>query len=614
MKKDYDEERNQAIWLRSIVPPSGGASDGFESSAVNRMRKRGVLLGNTAVYDMTYEAKKLKGNLIMIKIMRWAFFLCIFLLFTLHTVSAEEIVWDDRGEITLKLGDKYSLDPYAIQAVDFDRDRVLLTLYKYDKTINSWVLKTGEDFVYNDEIKINQSEVFPGANGFAKLHLWKRAVPDFVISFETEKDTYPSGSYIPVTINIKNDGNVTAKSVTVTLDPGELELVAGQVKKYYDTINAKTQVSYSVTVAAPVSPKKSTFTLIAAASGYDEKNINYKGYGSKSLTVLSSLYIEKTVEGKKIDNVPYVYWGTPSNVSIRVLNIGNSDVKGIKVEDSITDDFEPVSLSFPPFDLSKGEEKIIKYTIIPKKPGRYTLPKANVSFVLNNEKVKLETEKQELIVGGAYIELTKDYEILDEKGLVQVTVTAQNIGDMPAKAVISENPPDNIKLLGSAYLNRNVTLEPGEKEIISYLASIPEKVDLPPTAVRYNNLSFESNKISIVLPEYKPEQKKEEKKSEIPQDLGYFPAIALSVLFGLALIATVKNGMYSISVTIERSGDRKIITTTLGMAILVLSLFLLIMFTIFLTQNLMEEKYTVFLVYLLIFGSIIRYIETKKVL
>lgn len=57
MKKDYDEERNQAIWLRSIVLPSGGASDGFESSAVNRMRKRGVLLGNTAVYDMTYEAK-----------------------------------------------------------------------------------------------------------------------------------------------------------------------------------------------------------------------------------------------------------------------------------------------------------------------------------------------------------------------------------------------------------------------------------------------------------------------------------------------------------------------------------------------------------------------------
>lgn len=422
--------------------------------------------------------------------MRWALLLFILLL-TLRTASAE-IVWDDKGEVTLKLGDKYNLDPYTVQAMDFDRDGVLLTLYKYDKMLDTWVIKTGDDFVYNNEIKINKSEIFAGSKGFAKLHLWKRAAPDFVISFVTEKDTYSPGSYVPVTININNDGNVTAKNITVTLDHGELDLVTGEVKKHYDSINAKTQVSYSVTVAAPRSPKKSTFTLIVMASGYDENNTNYKD-GSKSLTILSSIYIEKTVEGKKVDNVPYVYWGTTSNISIRVLNIGNSDVKGIKVNDGITDDFEPVSLSFSTFDLSKGEEKILKYTIIPKKPGRYTLPKANASFVLNNEKVKLESEKQELIVGGAYIQITKSYEILDEKGLVQVIVTAQNIGDMPAKAVIAESSPADVKLLGSVSLSRNVTLEPGEKEIISYLASIPGKADLPPATISYNNLNLESS-------------------------------------------------------------------------------------------------------------------------
>lgn len=550
---------------------------------------------------------KLNQSNTQMKKIAWLF---VCLLLTLKTANAE-IVWDDGGEVTLKLGDKYNLDPYTIQAVDFDRDGALLTLYRYDKVIGTWVLKTEEDFVYNDEIKINRSEIFPGLKGFAKLHLWKRAIPDFVISFETEKDTYSPGSYIPVTINIKNDGNVTARNITVTLDPGDLELITGQVKKYYDTINAKTQVPYSVTVAAPRSPKKSTFTVIAMASGYDEKNINYKGYGSKSLTILSSIYIEKTVEGKKVDNVPYVYWGTQSNVSIKVLNIGNSDIKDIKVNDGITDDFEPVSLSFPLFDLPIGKEKIIKYTIIPKKPGRYTLPKANATFILNNEKVKLESEKQELIVGGAYIQLTKSYEILDEKGLVQVVVTAQNIGDMPAKAIISENTQENVKLLGSASLSRNVTLEPGEKEIISYLASIHGNLELPPATIRYNNLSFESNKISIVLPEYKQDQKKEEKKSELPSELGYFPVFAFSALFGWILISTIKNGIHRISLTIECNGNRKIITTTLGMVILLTSLFLLIVFTIFLTQNLMEEKYVIYVVYLLVFGSVIRYIETK---
>jgi|GEM_PF-7108593 len=545
--------------------------------------------------------------------MKKIIFLFIYLLLILKTASAE-IIWDDRGEITLKLGDKYNLDPYTIQAVDFDRGSAILTIYKYDKMLDTWVLKTSEDSIYNDEIKINITEIFPGLEGFSKLRLWKRAVPDFVISFETEKDTYSPGSYIPVTINIKNDGNITVKNVTVTLDTGELNLITGQVKKHYDSINAKTQVSFPVTVAAPRSPKKSTFTLITMASGYDEKNINYRGYGSRSLTVLSSIYIEKTVEGKKIDNVPYIYWGTQSNISIRVLNIGNSDLTGLKVDDGITDDFEPVSLSFPSFDLPKGKENILKYAIIPKKPGRYTLPKANISFILNNEKVKLESEKQELIVGGAYIQLTKSSEILDENGLVQITVTAQNIGDIQAKAEISEIPPANAKLLGSASLNRNVTLEPGEKEIISYLASIQGTMDFPPATVRYNNLSLESNKISIALPEYKPVQTKDEKKPEMPANLGYFSAIALSVLFGWLLVATVKNGRHNVSIAIEYTGGKKVICTTLGMVVLLISLLLLIVFTIFMTQKLIEEKYAVFMIYLLVFSSVIRYIETREMI
>ncbi len=543
--------------------------------------------------------------------MRWTFFLFI-LLFTLKIASAE-VVWDDQGELTLYLGDKYNLDPYTIQAVDLDRDGLLLTLYKYDKALDSTVLKTNEEFVYNDEIKINTTEVFPGANGFATLHLYKRAVPDFVISFGTEKDTYSPGSYVPVTINIQNNGNITARNITVTLDTGELDLVTGQAEKYYDSIGPKTTVSFSVTAAIPRSPKKNTFTIIASASGYDENNTNYKGYGSKSLTAMSSLYIEKTVEGKKIDNVPYMYWGVPANVSIRILNIGDSDVTGIMVDDSATDDFEPVSLSVPSFDLQKGEEKIIQYTITAKKPGRYTLPKANLSFILNNEKIKLESEKPELIVGGAYIQLTKSYETLDEKGLVQVVVTAQNTGDMAAEVVISEIVPANVKPLDSVSLNRNVTLGPGEKEIISYLASIPKHADLPPATVRYNNVSFESNKISIALPEDKPVQVKDEKKPEVPANLDYFPALALSAFFGWFLVATIRNGRYSVSIAVECAEGKKVICMSLGMVVLILSIFLLIAFAILTTQELIEEKYGMFIIYLLVFSSVIRYTETRKV-
>lgn len=540
--------------------------------------------------------------------------LLICLLLILATARAE-ILWDDNGEITLKLGDKYNLDPYTIQVLDFDRDGVMLTISKFDKMVDTFVLKTNDDYVQNDEIKINKSEIFAGSPGFAKLHLWKRSVPDFVISFSTEKDTYSPGSYIPVTINIRNDGNITARNITVTLDPGELDMITGELTKNYETINAKTTVTLYVTVATPRSPKKSTFTLIAMASGQDENNTFYKGYGSKSVTILSSIFLEKTVEGKKIDNIPYIYWGTMSNVSIRVLNIGNSDVKGIEVLDGITSDFEPVNLSFPTFDLLKGEENILKYTIVPKKPGRYTLPESNVSFLLNNEKVKLTSEKQELIVGGAYIQLTKSHEILDENGLVQVTVTAQNIGDMQANTSITETLPSNVKLIGSASLNRNVTLGPGEKEIISYLATVPSKIDLPPAKVEYNGLNFESNKLSIVLPENKPAQPVQgsnDNTSKIPVDMSSYPLLALSAFLGVALLATMRNGRYAISLTIERAGDRKVISTSLGMAILIVSLFLLITFIILTTQNLMEEKYSALIIYLMIIGSIIRYVETKK--
>lgn len=539
-------------------------------------------------------------------------FICLLLI---STTARADILWDDSGEITLKLGDKYNLDPYTIQVLDFDRDGVILSIYKYDNILDTFVLKTDDDYVQNDEIKINKSEIFAGSPGFAKLHLWKRSVPDFIISFSTEKDTYSPGSNIPVTINIRNDGNITARNITVTLDPGELDMITGQLKKNYDTINAKTTVTFYVTVSTPRSPKKSTFTLIAMASGQDGNNTFYKGYGSKSLTILSSIYIEKTVEGKKIDNIPYIYWGIPGNVSIRVLNLGNSEVKGLEVKDSITSDFDPVNLSFPTFDLLKGEEKIIKYAIVPKKPGRYTLPESNVSFILNNEKVKLSSEKQELIVGGAYVQLTKSHEILDENGLVQVTVTAQNIGDMRANTSITETLPSNVKLIGSASLTRNVTLGPGEKEIISYLAVVPAKIDLPPAKVEYNGLNFASNELSIVLPENKKAQTAQENndnKSIIPEDMSSYLLLMLSAFFGIAMLATMRNGRYAISLTIEHAGDRKVISTSLGMAILIVSLFLLITFIILTTQNLLEEKYSALIIYLMIIGSIIRYVETKK--
>ena len=500
----------------------------------------------------------------------------ILLLIALDTVSAE-VIWDGGDEVTLNLGDKYNFDSYAIEAADFDRESVLLTIYKHDKIIDSLVLKTGEDFVYNDEIKINETEVFSGAKSFAKLNLWKNAVPDFTISFETETDTYSPGSYIPVTINIKNDANVTAKNITVILDPDELDVVTGQTMKHYDSINANTQVSFSVTVTSLRSPKKSTFTLIAMASGYGENNINYKGYGSKSLTILSSIYIEKTVEGKKIDDVPYIYWGTPSNVTIEVINCGNSEVKAIKMDDSITDDFESTSLSFPSFDLPEGNRKILNYIIIPKKPGRYTLPKANASFTLNGEKVKLESEEQELIVGGAYVQLAKTYEIVDEKGLVQVMMTAQNIGDVPAKTAISETISDNVKILGSASLNRTVTLDPGEKEIISYLALIPTKVDLPPATAEYNNLTIESNEISIFLPESNPVQIEDEIKDdenetnmEGPDELSDLPSYShlMLLLLGMSAAVSVRNHLHGAS----RSLPLDLVLISSGIAVLAAAL------------------------------------------
>ena len=544
--------------------------------------------------------------------MRLKILIFILLIFTIKAASAQ-VVWEDHGEVTLYLGDKFNIDPYTIVASDFDRDSFLINIYKYDKIIDSSILKTSEDFNYNDEIKINKSMVFPGANGFSKFHLWKRAAPDFVISFTTEKDTYSPGSYIPVTININNNGNLTARNISTNLDIGEMELITGVSEKYYDTIAAKTTVSFSVTVATPRYPKKSTFTLIAMASGYDENNTNFKGYGSKSLTILSSIYLEKTIDGRKIDNVPYVYWDAPGNVSIKVINTGNSDVKGLKLEDGITEDFEPVALSFPDFDLQKGEQKIIKYPLTPKKPGRYTLPKANVSFILNNEKVKLESEKQDLIVGGAYIQLTKSHEILDDKGLIQVIVTAQNIGDVRASTLISDSIDPNIKPLGNVSLVRNITLEPGEKEIISYIASIPAKVDLPPAKASFNKLNIETNKISIALPGSNTDTKvNEEKKQELPVELSYFPTAAVSALFGWALIATLKNGRYNVSLTIERTGERKIISTSLGMVVVILSLSLLVISTMFITQNMIKDKYMIFIMYLLIFGSILRYIESKK--
>lgn len=542
--------------------------------------------------------------------------LFIILLFTLRTASAD-VIWEDQGEVTLKMGDKYNLDPYTLQISDIDRESAIITVYKYDKIFDTWVLKNTEDFEFNDEIKINRTEIFPGASGFTSFHILKAAVPDFVISFSTEKDTYSPGYNIPVTININNNGNITAKNITVTLDTGELELITGEVEKHYDSINAKTQVSYSVTVATPRLPKKSTFTLIITASGFDDNNTNYKGYGSKSLTVLSTIFIEKTIEGKKFDDVPYIYWGIPANVSIKVKNFGENELKGIKVDDSVTDEFEPLSLSFPSFDLPAGKDKIISYTIIPKKPGRYTLEKANVSFILDNEKIKLESEKQELIVGGAYVQLTKSNEILDENGLVQITVTAQNIGDIKTNTSIIETLPSNVKLIGSASLTRNVTLEPGEKEIISYLAMVPAKIDLPPAKIEYNNLNFESNKLQIILPENKnaqPALKVNELITKIPVDMSYFPMLALSAFFGITLLATMKNGRYAVSFTIEHTSDRKVISTSLGMAILIISLFLLITFIILKTQDIMEDKYASLIIYLLVIGSIIRYVETKRLL
>ena len=303
-----------------------------------------------------------------------------------------------KNAAKLYWGGSITVDGYEIKAEDFNEDKmVFVSISKDGEKLKTAPLTAGLEFEYDDEIKVYAQNVDPNYeviekdgkefktgnwNPYAELDILIRGKPSFNIAVETDKETYDPDSRIDLTITVKNDGDAEAENVVLNVDTLGMEVLSGKAKHTYSNVlKEETLETINLTLKAAAPWEDTKYNITATTTCEDSKGEKHEHVGYKEITVEKKwdVVISK-------NSVKERHMGETIPVSVNVRNEGLCDIDDIVLKDSILSDMhlqDDVTLE-KTLSLESGEavEDVFKYTLIPEKPGEFTLPAVAATFPL----------------------------------------------------------------------------------------------------------------------------------------------------------------------------------------------------------------------------------------
>lgn len=443
----------------------------------------------------------------------------LFIIFVFSTTlmtafAAEDIEWvEKQSGAKLYWGDSVTVDGYEIKAEDFSEDMVFLSISKNGELLKTSPLSSGMDLVYDDKIKVYAQNVNPNyetitkdgeefraqnKNPYAELNIFLRGEPHLDIQVQTRKDSYDSKNSgenkIDVTVNIKNDGEAKAENLVLTIDPADMELLNGKSQYKFDKLlKGETLEPVNFVLKSPDPWEDTDYQVTAKIKCTDIKNKEFEYSGSKTIK------IEKKWGLVVSKNFPKeCHMGKPVHVSVNIRNQGLCDIDEILLKDSLIPDmrFQEEAQLEKKISLKAGEkaEKVLKYTLIPNAPGEFTFPKATATFILPDGQAQEASSGDSKIIKiyGPNIVVTKtvDKQQLNSGDELNVTVTAQNSGNVNANVTLNDIIPPEAELIGGTTNFRQVLANGGGSRTITYTLKMNGKgeMTLPACKARFIDL------------------------------------------------------------------------------------------------------------------------------
>ena len=161
----------------------------------------------------------------------------------------DDLEWGCSKTKELNLGEGLSCGNYTVVAYNFPRSDqksfVGIKLYENGVVVSEQMLKDGEDYIHEEEVRITAIELNMAQNWtdtpeepWAKIRIEPRGLPDFDVDFELDKDEYEPYSTVEVDLTIQNIGDAKADDVTVYVDAEDLDVVQGKLRHHYSTIKS----------------------------------------------------------------------------------------------------------------------------------------------------------------------------------------------------------------------------------------------------------------------------------------------------------------------------------------------------------------------------------------
>lgn len=460
------------------------------------------------------------------------------------SVSLSDVDWDVAVSGTLYRGDVLSNGEYTVKATEFsspvpgiknmqgnivqDEDivpMVRLDIYKKGVFVREIVMgMTSESYIDPDyEVKISVTEflkrnsrewVYEYYKPWAKVSIQVRAKPKLEVEIITDKDSYVSydDGVISAKVKIINSGATFIKNVSVNLEIDGLNELNGlkfrsgdisQLHKDYYRMDKNTVQSFVVILIVPELTEEKSYSMRANVKGYDLEDVEYNVTDYSYINIGTKqdyLSISKALRDR-------IYLNDDEIVKITVANGGIYDIYNVSITDSMNENFklEPnTSLRWYISMLKPGQEWSTTYSTKPLKANLngFQIPVATARFIVNNRERGVSSGKTTVVVNGPIIVLNKtvNKKVVAIGEDVIVTVTINNVGNIPTKAEVKDSLPGGVRIVsGQMFLNATF-LELNTPQRFSYTirnAGNEEMVvSLPVATAHYTDIAYRGTKWS----------------------------------------------------------------------------------------------------------------------
>lgn len=476
------------------------------------------------------------------------FFLIITSILIILTISilpviAEEPEWSDPQEKTLRLEESIIRDKFLIEATSFFEDSVLITVYwkgiSIDNNImrinDSWNVTSGyvddQEKIINITIKDFREDrgnisAQEGLNvivdQWVKIETRMAGAPLPIVSIVPEEKhrnnrtvvnrVFGPYSEIPINFTIINNGKATLRTPILRINTS-LPLLFSDDKLYHELSSIKPGENITVRLRFKCPyighvGSRTNFTISANVTGKDVFGRTYND--NETIYVIVKAYHDDKLELKKL--IPErVYMGDIVTVSLNIKNnMFGFGVRNVTLTDTIPVGFEILhggngeiknkdNISWN-ITLDSAEKTIL-YSIVPKRPGIYSLDNACIDDISTEnmaEKICSDVPNKvsdhKIIASGPYVELVKSAnKNINREGQVDISVYIKNKGDRSAIVkLIDRVPKINIVNKNNNTDNNNIgnSNNAGNNSMEISFDKIFETMIVRPQSTKLLNYSF----------------------------------------------------------------------------------------------------------------------------